>query len=156
MKRKRILLLLVTVVVALVLTYFLFPHQPVQAPEVPINTEDQSTPDPTLVEEVNNEESETDNVSEIVITGTFLSLQEVQTEWRTSYMTMLVDDGTEIIRIDLRPIVNNDVRDIPQKLGVERGERIEVRGVLNDEGDFRATAVDSLSPNVQTEAILNE
>lgn len=85
--------------------------------------------------------SSTATATDVRIEGVFLSLQEMETQWRTAHTYLLVDDGTEIMRIDLRPLIGSTVRDVPEKLGVARGDRIEVLGRLSAEGDFRVQAI---------------
>lgn len=85
--------------------------------------------------------SSTATTTDVRIEGVFLSLQEMETQWRTAHTYLLIDDGTEIMRIDLRPLIGSTVRDVPEKLGVARGDRIEVLGRLSAEGDFRVQAI---------------
>lgn len=118
------------------------PHTEEYTSSVDNSTETQSTTTTASASQATSSEKVTSHASSTVtLSGVFLSLQEVQTEWRSSYMTMLLDDGTEIMRVDLRPILGSDIRDVSQKLGIERGERVEIEGSVNDEGSFRASVI---------------
>lgn len=89
----------------------------------------------------------TTDASEIVrIEGVFLSLQEMEVEWRTGHTYLLLDDGTEIFRIDLRPLLGNTTREVAEKLGIIRGDRVAVEGTVNDKGEFRVQSISQVSP----------
>lgn len=85
--------------------------------------------------------------TEVRIEGVFLSLQEMETQWRTAHTYLLLDDGTEIFRVDLRPLLGNTVREVTTKLGIERGDRIEVLGRMSDDNTFTIQAINPVSPN---------
>jgi hypothetical protein len=49
------------------------------------------------------------------------------------------DDGTEVVRIDLRPLLGYSVIDPIGKLGVDRGVQVVVTGIMTDKGFEIAT-----------------
>lgn len=71
----------------------------------------------------------------VTIEGMFLGLKEEQTEFQKSFFYMLLDDGTEVVRIDLRPLLGYSIIDPVGKLGVDRGVRVKVSGTMQD-GQF--------------------
>ncbi len=73
-----------------------------------------------------------DNGTSTVLTGTFVGLLPAEDEFEKKYTYLLLDDGTEVLRIDLRPIVGYSDLNIIEKLGVQRGEEIQVLGSIKD------------------------
>lgn len=78
-------------------------------------------------------------VDEVVIEGLFLGLAEEETDFRQSFYYLLLDDGTEVVRIDLRPLLGYSTTDVIEKLGVDRGVRVRITGSMTDTGFQIAT-----------------
>ena len=74
-----------------------------------------------------------DENEDIVLEGVFIGLVDGENVHKQKFKYLLLDDGLEVLRIDLRPLLQYDVRDITQKLGVERSERVEVTGHMQDD-----------------------
>ncbi len=110
------------------------PGQIDPAPELPAKTEATSTDGG--VETV-------ERVETIAIEGLFLSLEEAETDFRKSFYYLLLDDGTEIVRIDLRPLLGNSIIDPISKLGVDRGQRVRITGTTEN-GVFTIAAITPL------------
>lgn len=77
---------------------------------------------------------------QVILEGEFLSLVDGVNPWDKVFKYMLLHDGVEVLRVDLRPLVGYSDIDIPQKLGVERGEKVRVIGIMDD-GEFTVTSV---------------
>jgi len=76
----------------------------------------------------------------ISFSGVLLDFVDGKDEFLGAFKYALVDDGTEIIRVDLRSIVGYDVTELESDLGVTIGERVTVKGFLED-GEFVATYI---------------
>ena len=76
----------------------------------------------------------------VTVEGLFLSLAEEKTEFRKSFYYLLLDDGSEVVRIDLRPLLGYEINDPIGKLGVDRGQQVIVEGTMGDEG-FSITGI---------------
>jgi hypothetical protein len=70
----------------------------------------------------------------VTIEGLFLSLAEEKTDFRKSFYYLLLDDGTEVVRIDLRPLLGYEVQDPIAKLGVDRGQQVLITGTMETDG----------------------
>ncbi len=81
----------------------------------------------------------------VVIEGTLMGFMMDEDVYRKKFHYMLVNDGTEILRIDLRPLIgySNPNDDLTKRLGIERTNQIKVTGAMRD-GEFKITAVDPL------------
>ncbi len=79
--------------------------------------------------------------AKVRLSGRFLALIEGTDRLDKIYQYLLLDTGTEIFRIDLRPLVGYSDIDIVEKLGVDRGQTITIIGVMNDEG-FRLESIE--------------
>ncbi len=77
--------------------------------------------------------------SVVTIEGLFLGLAEEATNFRQSFYYLLLDDGTEVVRIDLRPLIGYSTSDVIEKLGVDRGTRVVVTGTMAETGFQIAT-----------------
>ncbi len=124
----------------LIIGYLLFmPTTPeVVAPEVlPETLEEEVEVIPEVVPEA--EESAVP-VKTVTVEGLFLSLAEEKTEFRKSFYYLLLDDGSEVVRIDLRPLLGYEIQDPISKLGVDRGQQVIVEGTMGDEG-FSITSI---------------
>jgi len=77
----------------------------------------------------------------IAIEGTFLSLIEEEDRFYKGFQVMLVDDGTEILRVDLRPLLGYSKIDVIEKLGVARGQMVTVTGSVGN-GEFGVHSVE--------------
>jgi len=76
----------------------------------------------------------------VTVEGLFLSLAEEKTEFQKSFFYLMLDDGTEVVRIDLRPLLGYSVIDPIGKLGVDRGMQVVISGVMTDDG-FKIKAI---------------
>jgi len=101
-------------------------------------------------EEAINEPAEevtvtTNDLDEVVLEGIFISLVEgVSNEGRADlqrpFYYMLIDDGTEIVRVDLRPILGYAPVDPIAKLGFDRGAQVVATGRMDASG-FAVTSI---------------
>lgn len=73
-------------------------------------------------------------VEVVTIEGLFLSLAEEKTDFRKSFYYLLLDDGTEVVRIDLRPLLGYELQDPTGKLGVDRGQQVVITGTMGADG----------------------
>jgi hypothetical protein len=101
---------------------------PEVAPEAPV-TEGEVVPEARPAAETAIVPEDT-----ITIEGLFLSLAEEKTDFRKSFYYLLLDDGTEVVRIDLRPLLGYEIQDPVGKLGVDRGQQVIIEGTMGDEG----------------------
>ncbi len=114
--------------------------------DTPVVTEPETIVEDTAVEEVVPALSDTasdDAASEaadvVTLEGTFMSLVEGQSsearaDLRKTFYYMLVDDGTEIVRVDLRPLLQYSTISPEEKLGVTRGDRVVITGSMSPTG----------------------
>ncbi len=70
----------------------------------------------------------------VTIEGLFLSLAEEKTDFQKSFYYLLLDDGTEVVRIDLRPLLGYQLQDPTGKLGVDRGQQVVITGAMDETG----------------------
>ncbi|MFT5849278.1 MAG: hypothetical protein ACI9H6_000079 [Patiriisocius sp.] len=141
---KKQLYIVIGVLVALVLFVF---FMPVEAPSELQEGAQQSAVDSLTVEEeqaleasvaktVDEQEEE-----QVVLEGIFLSLTDGADEHGKEFKYLLLNDGSEILRVDLRPLIGYSDIDVLQKLGVDRSDRITVTGVMKD-GVFSAQEIE--------------
>lgn len=72
----------------------------------------------------------------VTVTGVYVGLRdEVGGDFSDTSMYLLLDDGTEIISIDLRPLIGTQKTGIESELSISRGDRLELTGVT-EEGAF--------------------
>lgn len=132
-------------VLAVIILYLLFaPQEEVMAPEGDIDTEAvDSTPSETDVSDTDSASTESDEapLGEIFIEGTLIGFADGKDQFLGAYKYALVDDGSEVLRVDIRTIVGYQVLNLENELGVEIGHRIVLRGYLED-GMFVATKVE--------------
>lgn len=77
----------------------------------------------------------------VTVTGTYVGLRdEVGGDFADTSMYLLLDDGTEIISIDLRPLVGTQKTGIESELGISRGDRLELTG-MTESGVFVVSGV---------------
>jgi len=122
-----------------VLLYVLFiPAAEVDAPEiVPQEHEEdmQVVVDKVLApEEVEQEPVVPEEVGAepMVIEGEFVGLLDGENAYQKKFKYLLLNDGEEVLRIDLRPLVGYSDINIIEKLGVERGDEVRAVGVVKD------------------------
>lgn len=89
------------------------------------------------------EVSPADYPEQVIIEGVFLSLVDGETRHKKEFKYLLLDDGSEIMRIDLRPLIGYSDIEVIEKLGVNRGQRVQVTGVLED-GEFNVRSITPL------------
>ncbi|MFT7507471.1 MAG: hypothetical protein ACI92I_000625 [Acidimicrobiales bacterium] len=129
-----------------VLLYVLFmPVAVTNAPEVPTldtsvenyeSSENVSDTVDVLEEEVVLDEPET-----LTIEGTFVGLLEAENRFHEKFSYLLLDDGSEVFRVDLRPLIGMSDIDIIAKLGVNRGDEVVVTGTVTD-GEFSVESIE--------------
>ena len=141
------ILYIIIFILAIWLGYELTNKDMVSDPESGVVTE------PVVVEDVPEEVVATTTSPEaavpndaMVLEGTFMSLVEGQSsearaDLRKTFYYMLVDDGTEIVRVDLRPLLQYSTIDPEEKLGVVRGDRVVITGSMNATG-FEVVSVE--------------
>ncbi len=128
------LLYAVIVILGGVIVYLLFiPQEPVPAPMAPPEAEPVAEPadEPQAPQESAEQVSTSEQVT---IEGLFLGLAEEPTEFQKSFYYLLLDDGTEVVRIDLRPLLGYELTNPIAKLGVDRGQRVVITGTVADTG----------------------
>ena len=70
---------------------------------------------------------------EITLLGVFVGFVDGTNVHKKKYKYMLLNDGMEVLRIDLRPLVGYSDLNLLEKLGVKRGDDVKVIGVMNKE-----------------------
>jgi len=128
-------LYLVILILLGVIGYSLFvPQQEVVAPTL----EDE----PSVVQNKNSEATETDELGEqttidktsktgsIVFTGILTGFADGKDHYLGSYKYALINDGIEILRIDLRPLIGYDITNLEIDLGVVVGSTVKVTGEM--------------------------
>lgn len=91
--------------------------------------------------EVNVSDEATDDMPEqVTLEGEFLSLADGENQHGKTFKYMLLYDGVEVLRVDLRPLLGYSEIDVIQKLGVERGQEVRVVGIMED-GEFKVTSI---------------
>lgn len=124
----------------LIIGYLLFmPTTPaVVAPEV--MPEEESATEATTTEVAPEPVEAPASEDVVTIEGLFLSLAEEKTDFRKSFYYLLLDDGTEVVRIDLRPLLGYEIQDPISKLGVDRGQQVVITGTMEADG-FAITSI---------------
>ncbi len=142
---KKNLYSIIAILCAIIL-YLLF--MPTQAPvvEAPVMVPIVAT---TTDDTVDTEAPPTDEASpeaedSVTIEGLFLSLAEAENEFQQDFFYLMLDDGTEVVRIDLRPLLGYSLIDPVGKLGVDRGQQVRVSGSMVD-GKFVIAAIDPVA-----------
>lgn len=81
----------------------------------------------------------------IVLSGTFVGLVESEPDGdMRKFLYLLLNDGTEVIRISLRPLLGLTDFNPEERLGVTRGSQVVITGALNPEtGDFTIATITS-------------
>lgn len=136
--RQRFLYSVIALMAAVIIYLLFVPQEPVSAPSAlpePVAEVDAPLPEPEPPVTPQASEDE----ATVTIEGLFLGLAEEPTEFRKSFYYLLLDDGTEVVRIDLRPILGYELLNPVEKLGVDRGQRVVVTGTMGDSGFTIAT-----------------
>tara|TARA_B100000745_G_C20038942_1_gene353971 strand:- start:243 stop:695 length:453 start_codon:yes stop_codon:yes gene_type:complete len=77
---------------------------------------------------------------QVTLEGEFLSLADGENQHGKMFKYMLLHDGVEVLRIDLRPLIGYSDIDVIQKLGVDRGAQVRVIGIMED-GEFKVSSI---------------
>jgi len=137
----------VIAVLCVVLLYMLFvPSAEVDAPElVPQEQEEDMhvvVDETPALESVAQESVELEQSEEpMVLAGTFVGLLDGENAYQKKFKYLLLNDGEEVLRIDLRPLVGYSDINIVEKLGVDRGDEIRATGILR-EGEFFVESIE--------------
>lgn len=136
---KKQLYIVIALLSALLLYVFFMPTQPRQdaTVDVPVLQKNEETISSTETTEVvpvaeASEKNEDTTDKTVVLEGTFVGLLPAENEFEKKYTFLLLNDGTEVLRIDLRPLIGYSDINVIEKLGVDRGDEIQVSGVMND------------------------
>lgn len=148
MSKRQLYFLVLVLFIALL--YVLFRPVSQSVPETP-NTNQATSSDTVNVANEKVEPVVTTTTTETVFSGETVTIEGVfvgLTEdsglaFTDTFEYLLLDDGTEIILIDLRPLIGYEKTDVPAKLGVERGERVKVTGHLDADSQF---VIEAISP----------
>ena len=137
---KKQLYIVIALLSALLLYVFFMPTQPKQETvvDVPVLQENEETVSATDLadegaasQEVSQDSKE--QVDEtVVLKGIFVGLLDGENVYQKKYKYLLLNDGVEVLRIDLRPLIGYSDINVIEKLGVDRGDQIQVSGVMND------------------------
>lgn len=132
-------LYIVIALLGAVVLYLLFVPATTPAPATPSDMVDVVSESDSMLDAESGSEAPTDPepepvVDEVVIEGLFLGLAEEETDFRQSFYYLLLDDGTEVVSIDLRPLLGYSTTDVIEKLGVDRGVRVRITGSMTDDG----------------------
>lgn len=140
---KRALYFIIIVLVGALLYLLFVPEQSVEAPTV--TTQPLPETD-TAVESVVNEDAAPiatpAKTASIEFNGTLIGFADGKDEILGSYKYALINDGIEVLRIDLRPLVGYDVTNLESDLGVSVGSAVTVLGNL-EQGNFVVVAITS-------------
>lgn len=104
--------------------------------------------DTLVAEEAPVEEKDIETVpspvktASIEFNGTLVGFVDGKDEIHGSYKYALINDGIEVLRIDLRPIVGYDVTNLEADLGVSIGNQVIVSGNMQ-KNDFVVVAIKS-------------
>ena len=80
------------------------------------------------------EEGGTANTQEkVTLEGTFVGLLDGEDPYQKEFKYLLLNDGVEVLRIDLRPLIGYSDINVIEKLGVDRGDTITVTGTMKDD-----------------------
>lgn len=131
---KRNLYLIIFILVAVIGYLFFRQNQPGEQtlPETSTTTSVGSTSSVPLEDAVTPVATTTKTTETVTIDGLFLGLTEEENEYNKSFFYLLLDDGTEVVRIDLRPLLGYSLIDPISKLGVDRGQRVRLTGTMED------------------------
>jgi len=143
---KKQLYMVIAVLCGVLLYVFFMPVSVTQAPEgidvdtaaTAVEVEEVTEAPGTLEEE---KENEADKSEPVVLEGTFVGLLDGENPYGKKFKYMLLHDGVEVLRIDLRPLVGMSDINIIEKLGVDRGDEITVTGRVHD-GEFSVKSIE--------------
>lgn len=139
---KRVLYIVIAVL-ALVILWLLFVPSS-DEPTVKVEERDSSVIDADIAnsEETSETTKNDDQLEDDLVTleGTYIGLADGKDEFLGSFKYALVDDGTEVIRVDLRSIVGYDVTGLEEELQLSPGQSVSVKGYLEN-GEFVATVI---------------
>ncbi len=146
MKKKHLYGLFAAVVLfGIALLFFVRDTQP-KLPEAPtqeVGAEPEQRQEAAPQEQSSNTASDTQGVpQQVTVEGTFLSLVRGENRFEKTFQYLLLDDGSEVLRIDLRPLIGYSELEVEKKLGVKRGDRIRVTGTIED-GTFTVSAIEA-------------
>lgn len=77
---------------------------------------------------------------ELIISGTLVGFDDGKEQLEGSFKYALINDGTEILRVDLRNLIGYEVTALEEKLGVSVGESVTVFGYM-ESGVFVPTRI---------------
>jgi hypothetical protein len=108
--------------------------------EVDIQAEDENVATESGTQEpvVTDEEKEAEPM---VLEGVFIGLLDGENAYQKKFKYLLLNDGVEVLRIDLRPLVGYSDISIIEKLGVNRGDQIRATGMVHD-GEFTVETIE--------------
>lgn len=132
-----------------VLLYVLFvPTAEVDAPEIVLQVQEedlQVVVDQTLAAEgvAQLQKLVVEEVKEeMILEGIFVGLLDGENAYQKKFKYLLLNDGEEVLRIDLRPLIDYSDINIIEKLGVARGDEIRVHGSVL-EGEFTVETIEN-------------
>ena len=76
----------------------------------------------------------------VILEGIFIGFVDGEDVYKKKFKYMLLNDGVEVLRIDLRPLIGYSDLNVIDKLGVQRGDTVTVTGMMN-EGKFKIQSV---------------
>jgi len=137
-------LYIVITILCVVLLYVLF--MPVAVTQAPVHEdiepqEAEVQPDAGIVAPTTTQEVVVSEPEPLILEGTFVGLLEAEDKYYKKFKYMLLNDGVEVLRIDLRPLIGYSDIDTIEKLGVERGDEVTITGEM-DKGVFRIESVE--------------
>lgn len=139
---KKQLYLVITFLLGVLLYMLFVPVSVTNAPEqqgISVETETLEEIPEEVIDNfvVDTQEEQQDVELEIVtLEGTFVGFVDGENVYKKKFKYMLLNDGIEILRIDLRPLIGYSDLNLIEKLGVDRGDVVVVTGVMN-EGEFK-------------------
>jgi len=141
---KSILYFIIIILLGVVGYLLLRPEATVIAPTTPSSgnsTTSNATAESTQAEQSTTAGAEESNApGNVVFTGTLVGFADGKDEFLGSYKYALINDGIEILRIDLRPLIGYDVTNIETDLGITEGATVTLTGSLVDSG-FEVTTM---------------
>jgi|GEM_PF-6190323 len=144
---KKVLYILILALVAYIIWLQWLQPQPTIAPveeELAEEIDTERTVTPAAREASEQEEEVIDEaVERVVVSGTYVGLRDtVGGQFEETSTFLLLDDGTEIVSIDLAPLIGTQKTGIESELGITRGDRLELQGdLMNDSFEVRAIEV---------------
>ena len=145
---KKQLYILIAVLGTLLIIVLFIPTQKTQTPtqeDVEVQSEQVEEVLDTDLPVVTDEVLEGDDVDDVkpsvVLKGTFVGLLDGEDAYQKKFKYMLLNDGEEVLRIDLRPLVQYSDINIIEKLGVERGTGVVVTGVMHKD-EFKVQSIE--------------